>query len=335
MALANAQAWGVLLALTGCAPGQPARDDAPDATDALGADTDRPSLTCDARVVTFEPEGPTLSPMAEALTVRFDAPVPPSAWDVQVVLLSIDEGGAVDPDAVPRELEGDATLSDDRRSATWTPLAPLPAAAQLRLTARACDQEASTEWTTAPSPVQPSDLDGRSWLIAAPDLQVISPAASPLLVSVLPELRIRLTADVDHGDVTLDASMSSRGGCLDDVDFGAIDLYGNPSFRAGPVDFAPEDAPERAPLVSLLSATLSGTFVHGGADIRDLALTALLDTRTAPPMPGPVDLCAISADLGEPCAPCPDGAARCLPVLIVQPLARGADDESGGGCGAP
>jgi hypothetical protein len=327
--------WLSWLALGGCAGTAAVGVDEPAPPSGADVDTGGPSLACDAHVMSFEPGSTTLSPQTRSLTVRFDAAVPRSSWDLRLVLLGFADGSPSDPDAVPRELDGEATLADDRLSATWVSRDPLPADARLRLTARACDDAASVEIVTTPSPIDPAALAGRSWSIAAPDLQIVSPAASPLLVSVLPELRIRLTAVLDEGEVSLDAAMSTRGECLDDIDFGPLDLHGNPSFRAGPVDFGTDDDdPRYPPVVSLSSALLSGTFVHDGADIRDLALTALYDTRSAPPLPSPVELCTISADLGEPCVPCPDGAPRCLPVLIVQPVVHSVTSpRDDAGCG--
>jgi iron complex outermembrane receptor protein len=46
------------------------------------------------------------------------------------------------------------------------------------------------------------DLDGRSWSIAAPDLQVVSPAASPLLLPHLPGSTFTCTLDLLHNVLT-------------------------------------------------------------------------------------------------------------------------------------
>lgn len=264
---------------------------------------------CDATITWMQPGQAAAYVSTDAdLLLAFSTPLPEHAgWSLAL-------------DGVP----GRAHLSADRTGARFVPDEPLAYRHAYTLTASACGQERSHSFTTAPPPVPPEQLAGRTWAARFDDVSWLSPAAASVFVPLIDLDAILIRASSEWGPtgaqaLRLEVVLAQGEGdhleplpCLDPVDLGRIDLSHNPVFVTSPVDlfFPFGDATLVSPATQLF-----GVFDDEGSRLVDLDLVGMIDVRALGEVLPGVNVCTLSAGLGEPCAACPDGVVACLEGL--------------------
>jgi hypothetical protein len=274
-----------------------------------GDPTDVAKVPCTTGIAWMQPgdEATHVSVDAE-FTIEFSEPLPEDA----VWTLNLDG------------VAGEARVSVDRMRARFFPNESLLHRQQYTLRASVCDVVRVHDFTTSPPPVPPPDLVGRTWMMRFDELTWLSPPSAAVFAPLL---------DLDALLVQASAEPSSSGGqelrlevvlgegpghrvtpipCIEPVDVGRVDLSSNPVFVTAPVDLY---FPFGDELLVSPRTQIFGTFEDDGARIVEVDLIGLIDVRVlTDALPG-MDICAISASLGEPCQACPDGVVGCLEGL--------------------
>lgn len=294
-------AW-LLVPLLACATTDPAPiGDVVTDTDAPSADA-----ACHARIVRLEPgnEVEGVDPTAEvSLTVDLPLPVD-AAWRLEVV-------GAA----------GEAGWSNDRRTAWWRPTEPLAHGTRYTVEAAVCDDVRTTTFTTAAAHVDPVLLAGTTWAVTLDSLEWLAPASSDLLTNLFEVTAVQLQV-VGPPEALRLLATAVGDRCVPPIDLGPLDLAANPSFSSGPARMEVDVGRAR---VIAEGIVLSGTFTADGQAVSDLGVSALLDLAALTPLIGGLDACVMSRALGEPCVPCGDGRAACVPVVMSAELTQQAE----------
>lgn len=311
-------AW-IALVLTGCSTDlaivAPSDDDA-GAVAPAGDDTDTTTdlgTGCEARVTTVSP-GPEalLVPVDAPIVMRFSSPLPEGqSWG-----LGLDG------------VTGQASLSADRTQAEFVPDAPLSPETTYTLVGSSCEDLVEHTFTTRGVAVSADALVDRAWAMNPRDAEWLAPATAPVFSSLLDLPGFLLRVDASSGTPHLIGRFAADSGlgllpvpCAPVLDFGPLDLSDSPRFSTT------QDTLQFRWLglsVDLTALHLSGSFSRGGDGIAELSLSGLIDTRVVEAMTGVQALCGQSAEFGEACEPCPDGATACLQAFVVQHEATSA-----------
>jgi hypothetical protein len=306
-------AW-IALVLTACSADLaivgPTNDAADGAGVSAGDDTDVTvdlGNGCEAKVTTVSP-GPeaVLVPVDAPVVMRFSAPLP----DGQAWSLALD--GVV----------GRAELSADRQSAVFTPDAPLEPETTYTVVGSTCEDLVEQPFTPRGAAVTVDALLDRSWAMDPSEAEWLAPATASVFATLLDLPNFLLQVDASSGAPRLIGRFAADTGlgllpvpCAPVLDFGVLDLSDSPRFSTT------QDVLQFRWLglsIDLSALHLSGSFSHGGAGIAELSFSGLLDTRIVEAMTGVQALCRQSAEFGQACEPCADGATACLQTFIVQ-----------------
>lgn len=254
---------------------------------------------CEASVTSLEP---TPGGPVGAWRATFSAPVPSSAWSLEI--------GGVD---------AESTLADDHLSATLVPVEPLPAGLAYTVLAEACGTRLGASFEVAPAPVGTDALRGRAWTLRADALAWTDPQLAGWLSERVPSgpaWRVEVVDDSQGPRARLAAlSPGDEQGAFCEPAFEvALDLRDDPLLSW--------ELPDRGPL---REARVEGWAADGARLLRGVVLTGLLDLREVGV--DPAAFCGLAAAAATPCVPCPDGAPACALVGAQLPDALPAGSE--------
>jgi hypothetical protein len=237
-------------------------------------------------------------------------------------------------------IPGDAVLSDDRTHALLTPKVKLQHRQQYVIAASVCDTYLEQSFTVAPPPVPPDNVDQAAWIIPFSELTWLQPSSAAIFMpTVALDATILETYLDQRGNGPQGLRMrvvpaewngtSARPlACEFPTDLGEVDLSANPLFSTEPIVL-------RYPIggieLSSPDTQILGVLEEHGDRLIDLEFIGLIDVRALEDVLSEDEICSISANLGEPCRPCPDGVIACLDAVAVIdeaiPLQRPLDEQ--------
>ena len=172
---------------------------------------------------------------------------------------------------------------------------------------------ATVTFTTAGSPITPTDVEGRTYVLPWEDLTFLEPeGASQFVGQSGIEYLLFESENVNTSAETVDMSLGTGvtdGGtgavqdtCSPVVEYPGADFSGNPVVEIGPQDFSLQGA-------TVEDMYIAGAFNTDATAFEDIRIRGYIDARTLA-----FDPCAFGI---VTCSPCPDGAISCLQVLAV------------------
>lgn len=307
----NRSAWTLaLVALVGCTASKD--EDVP---------TDE---TCDTTILGTEPDpGATGVYWRDPLQVTFSEPTDDATFTLT------DGTGEV----------GFSLVSEDDRTWTLGPDAPLEPSTPYTLTVDYCTGAPTVDFTTSAwgEPVaDEAGLEGGTWLVSLSAANPGDPLGVALQVVGSVDILVNLDA-IDGGSLSMLAALAvGEGASLKQDDCartawlpGPIHFDESPWFVAdvSRFEFAYEEV-----VIPLLDVHLEGTFAADGSAIGEVRVRAHVDTRPLIPVfnddpQAPASaMCDTIADLGVTCEECPDASGPyCVALELVDAEALAVD----------
>ena len=185
-----------------------------------------------------------------------------------------------------------------------------------------CEERTLSTFRTLGPIVTPEALEARTWSVALDSVQIDAPSAVQQLLPSLALDHLMLSTDVeDDGLLHLWARMGIEFGtrilplpCDPPVDLGPISLIESPRFQVQAPSLPLGTGPN-----AIRASRVHGNGVFGasGERVEAFELRTRIDVRELDHLVDPgVDLCALSAQHGQPCLPCGDGEDACMVVAI-------------------
>ncbi len=249
--------------------------------------------------------------------------VPPNAWIVGEVACAAPEATLTLQTQGGQPVAADVTRLRGDRQLRLRPAAPLIPSS--RYNARLDTDDGHRAWsfvTSATGTPVGAAVAGLAGAGAAEQGVVLDPAVGASALedewgALRPALQLLSDADEGPNAARLGAWAGEPAEGIQDGARSTADLsivWDDPWFQSEPIDLRLRLL--NLPLV-LEDAVIGGAVRPGAAGLDGLWIEGSWDTREAEAALG--DLCAADAALdGDGCGPCRDGAAACLPFLLVQ-----------------
>ena len=303
-----------LLALFACRGADVDTDDLPEQNDS-DTDTDDTDDTnvdpvvCTASLASIDPSPDEFDvPVNAVVHATFTEPVGSDDWSLGITGVA-----------------GTAHMSDDGRHVSFEPAGPLSTERDYQIEYSVCDTAGSTIFRTVTGPLPPNVLEGRTYVIAWDELGWTAPPGASLfssqvdwaddvLVQVISVDPVTQTIELGGAlGLRNSAGDSAQAACVTPLDYGVSDFASNPVFQVGPNDML---IPTEAGDVTLSDVFVEATFAPDGESIRDIEVSANLDTRPLDAMLS-MDICGLLGTVADVCELCADGADKCLPVVMT------------------
>ena len=245
-------------------------------------------------------------------------------------------------DSAGAEVSGSSSWSDDGKTLTFTPDAPLSPSSNYTLAISYCAGSPEVAFTTSElgAEVDTASLVGKAFTIDLGSANFVEPAGlGAILEGVLEQnILVGVTAASDTtvemiGAISV-AGTTEQDTCTPSIDFPEADFSENPHFSVGPEDTTIAVAGYSATIRGL---QISGDFapdysyfgggvLAGTIDSRDLA--AIPDLQSLTGCDGTDDACLcnfISSSGLATCSACSDGEELCLTLLADSIIANEID----------
>jgi hypothetical protein len=233
-------------------------------------------------------------------------------------------------DAAGNTVAGSQHRNDDATATYFTPDAPLEHSTAYTAEIMWCGMSETelVDFTTSSlgEPlVDPSEVDGRTYLVDLQDARIAEPAGvGPLLALKLDQAILLTVSSVDATSLTMIGALTVDGGSTQDFCLPTIDFPKPADFTESPywevqadetiLNVADND-------VAIQDLVISGTFSADGATFGGGVLAGTIDTSLLGVILGSEDpgyMCDLADDFGDECSKCPDGSPYCLGLRLDQ-----------------